>query len=107
MLLLAHKGGLPVDDAVKVVTPNRNGFGDSGRDMTEQVNLLAKVFSLLQLLHEPLELTTRVHRVQQQQPVYTERWLLTIGDCYDCYSNAKLCENVIMNNRVWSSLRFD
>ena len=67
----------PVDDAVELVTPDGEAVGGSGRDVAEQVNLLPEVLRLLQLPHEPLELSTGVLRVQQQQPVCAGRRLNT------------------------------
>lgn len=60
---------IPVDDIVVVPAPDFEAVGVSGRNVSDDVDLLVFELSALQLVNEPLQLGAGVGAVKQQPPV--------------------------------------
>ena len=58
----------PVDDAVIIVRPHFEAVTVAGRNVAQNVHLLALQFSALQLVNKPLQLLSWIRAVQQQPP---------------------------------------
>ena len=59
----------PVDDAKEIVQPGLGTLPIVGRNVAKDVHLLAGQLRAVQLLHQPLQLVARVHRVVERPRV--------------------------------------
>lgn len=64
-----YKLSLPVDDIVVVPTPDFEAVRVSGRNVSNNVDLLVLELGALQLVDEPLQFGAGVGAVEQQPPV--------------------------------------